>query len=443
MTDRDAVATVAPWVPIERQLLESTVWETDPVVRVLFVTLLLIAHEPGRRGRIDMTLKALAGRACLSPDDTKRALEVLMAPDPESRSSEEEGRRVAPIDPSRPWGWRLVTWEKRAELHRRALATARKRRQRATEEDDEADDDPHGGHDASRNVTPGHATSQRKGNGKGKGKRQTNTRGNGGELAAPPPASSPAPARRPSPADLLATWNANRGPLPAAEELNDERKRKANARLRDCPDLERWATGIRRAAASSFCQGDNDRGWRATFDFFLKPSTLTKALEGAYEGKTPRSGYGYTGLAHRAAFTPPSFHEGDPTPPGVQEIPASDDPEATLPEPEPEPPSIPDDLSRLLAAYPRPSAGAGAAAHWAGLSPEDRERALSAAEHVARLWPLATANERSRVPALPDWLARRAFRIDEEDREADIFGARRLLLQAELGRNFAVAEGER
>ncbi len=399
-------------------------------MRVLFVTMLLIAHEPGRRGRIDMTLKALAARACLSPEDTKRALEVLMAPDPESRSREEEGRRVAPIDASRPWGWRLVTWEKRAELHRRALATVRKRRQRNAEEDDEADADPSNSLDTSRTVTPRHATSQRK----GKGKRQETTGEGEAETGPPPPASSPARERRPSPTDLLAVWNENRGPLPAAEALNEERKRKANSRLRDCPDLERWATGIRKAAASSFCRGENDRGWRATFDFFLKPSTLTKALEGAYEGKTLRSGYGYTGLAHRAAFTPPSFHEGDPTPPGVQEIPPSDDPEATLPEPEPEPPSIPDDLSRLLAAYPRPSAGAAAAALWAGLCPEDRERALSAAEHVARLWPLATANERSRVPALPDWLARRAFRVDEEDREAYVFGARRFRLAAELGR---------
>jgi hypothetical protein len=34
---------------------------------------------------------------------------------------------------------------------------------------------------------------------------------------------------------------------------------------------------------SAFCRGENDRGWRADFDFLLQPKSFTKLLEGAYD----------------------------------------------------------------------------------------------------------------------------------------------------------------
>ena len=99
------------WFPLRRQLLDSSVWEENPTVCKLWVTLLLVASEPGRRGNADMTVRALAGRACLSPEETRAALDVLLAPDQRSRSRAAEGRRIEPIDPDRDWGWRLVNWD--------------------------------------------------------------------------------------------------------------------------------------------------------------------------------------------------------------------------------------------------------------------------------------------------------------------------------------------
>lgn len=299
----------APWFTVERGITESTLWEQDLAARVLFVTLLAIASEPGRRGCIDMTKRALAARASLTLEELDRGLEILMAPDPQSRSREEEGRRLVLLDAERPWGWRLVTWEKRAELHKRAAATARKRRQRANEEDEEVPPLQPDGHDVSRDVTPGHGSSPRK---ERKEKRkETETKreeGVGEPPPPPPPPASPAPARRPSPSDLLATWNSNRGPLPAAEELNAERARKATARLREVPDLARWAAGIQKAATTPFCTGENDRGWRATFDFLIKPGTLAKLLEGSYDARKAQP-------VRRVGAVPPGFRAED-EPPG-------------------------------------------------------------------------------------------------------------------------------
>jgi hypothetical protein len=70
--------------------------------------------------------------------------------------------------------------------------------------------------------------------------------------------------------------------LPTAAATPD-RLRTAAARLREEPDLEKWRTGFRKVAASPFCRGQNERGWRATLDFVLKPGCLIKVLEGAYD----------------------------------------------------------------------------------------------------------------------------------------------------------------
>jgi hypothetical protein len=71
-------------------------------------------------------------------------------------------------------------------------------------------------------------------------------------------------------------------------ELNTKRKAAAASRLRE-RSLSEWMAVIGRIAASDFCQGKNDRGWVATFDFLIQPSTATKALEGAYDNRTVHS----------------------------------------------------------------------------------------------------------------------------------------------------------
>jgi hypothetical protein len=40
---------------------------------------------------------------------------------------------------------------------------------------------------------------------------------------------------------------------------------------------------VKRIASSAFCTGTNDRGWRATPDWLLRPDTAAKVLEGKYD----------------------------------------------------------------------------------------------------------------------------------------------------------------
>lgn len=98
----------------------------------------------------------------------------------------------------------------------------------------------------------------------------------------------------PSKADLewaVAEWNELAGDtgLPAVKALNAQRRRSLTHRLRELGHREAWTDALMLVARSPFCCGENDRGWRANFDFVLQPSSMAKLLEGNY-GKIQERG---------------------------------------------------------------------------------------------------------------------------------------------------------
>ena len=64
-----------------------------------------------------------------------------------------------------------------------------------------------------------------------------------------------------------------------------ERHKSAKARLDENPDPVFWRDIVTKIAASPFCQGRNDRGWKADFDFLIRPDTYAKVLEGKYANR--------------------------------------------------------------------------------------------------------------------------------------------------------------
>jgi hypothetical protein len=81
---------------------------------------------------------------------------------------------------------------------------------------------------------------------------------------------------------FLEVWNENCGNLPKVVKLSQLRKSKIQSRLTEEPDLEYWTTIVKKMAANPFLTGGNARGWKASFDFLLRPDTHTKIDEGAY-----------------------------------------------------------------------------------------------------------------------------------------------------------------
>lgn len=67
-------------------------------------------------GMIDMTPQAIASRTSIPLEIIEKGIAVLEAPDPYSRTPEQEGRRIERIDAHRPWGWHIVNHAKYAAL---------------------------------------------------------------------------------------------------------------------------------------------------------------------------------------------------------------------------------------------------------------------------------------------------------------------------------------
>jgi len=85
------------------------------------------------------------------------------------------------------------------------------------------------------------------------------------------------------PADLLNLWNSK---MSQKCRMTHKRQMSALARLKD-PDWRTiFAEAIDRASVSDFCNGRAPGGnWIADFEWFLKPDSATKLVEGKYDNR--------------------------------------------------------------------------------------------------------------------------------------------------------------
>ena len=132
-----------PFAKVYRSLWDGTLACT-PEAWIVFV--FMLAHCDAD-GVIEMTPEAIAARSGLKLAAVKRGLEVLERPDPDSRTSSEEGRRLVRLNESRSWGWQIVNYSayRNQTESERAAAYRQRRRVEAGER-----------HGASRGVTQHH-----------------------------------------------------------------------------------------------------------------------------------------------------------------------------------------------------------------------------------------------------------------------------------------------
>ena len=114
------------------QMYDGTLGTKGPwEALVTFQQMVILADQ---HGFVDMTPEALSRRTTIPLEIVQKGIQTLLEPDPASRSPDEDGRRIVPIDADRPWGWRIVNYlhyrrirseEERREYHRQYM---RKRR---------------------------------------------------------------------------------------------------------------------------------------------------------------------------------------------------------------------------------------------------------------------------------------------------------------------------
>jgi hypothetical protein len=89
------------------QIFDSSITE-DYLVRLVFMDFLVLAD---RDGVVDITAEAIARRTNVPLEVVRSAIHKLSAPDPQSRTSDAEGRRIVLLDEHRAWGWRVVNYK--------------------------------------------------------------------------------------------------------------------------------------------------------------------------------------------------------------------------------------------------------------------------------------------------------------------------------------------
>lgn len=72
--------------------------------------------------------------------------------------------------------------------------------------------------------------------------------------------------------------------LPSVRSLSEARKKAIKARL-NTYTIEDLHEAFRKAEASAFLTGKNNRNWQANFDWIMKDSNIAKVLDGNYDNK--------------------------------------------------------------------------------------------------------------------------------------------------------------
>lgn len=102
-------------------ITESTIWVAPDAHRLCWITMLAMADN---KGRVWASVPGLANRARIQVDDCRSALASFMAPDPDSRTKDHDGRRIEEID----GGWKLLNHAKYRAIrdHESILESKRK-----------------------------------------------------------------------------------------------------------------------------------------------------------------------------------------------------------------------------------------------------------------------------------------------------------------------------
>lgn len=94
------------YAKIFTQIFDSSIAENYEV-RHVFEDLLKLADKDGV---VDMTTEAISRRTNVPLEKVRFGIEQLSQPDKSSRSKEQDGRRLIPLDSRRNWGWIIVNY---------------------------------------------------------------------------------------------------------------------------------------------------------------------------------------------------------------------------------------------------------------------------------------------------------------------------------------------
>lgn len=266
------------YVKLFQDLLDSTIWmEKDHVVRV-WLTLLLLADS---EGYVEIPIPALAQRARVALDECAEAIDRLEAPDPYSRTSAEDGRRLIRVTDERTL-WQITNYEyyrsmrsvqQKREYQKRYMREYRKKGKKNSNDCENLD------LFLSQSERKTHELAQ------AEAEEEADT------SLSPLPLSSGS-----NGIDWVTeVWNetAEKCNLPKVQRLTDTRKKAVLARIAEHGD-DALRVALEAPRSSKFLRGEGGRdSWNgATFDWLIAPKNFAKVIEGNYADKKGGKGHG-------------------------------------------------------------------------------------------------------------------------------------------------------
>ena len=92
---------MAGYTKLFSSIIASTIWRAGDKTRLVWITMLAMDDQ---FGVVEASVPGLSDMARVTVDECREALDELQQPDPDSRSSDQEGRRIEAVD----GGWRLI-----------------------------------------------------------------------------------------------------------------------------------------------------------------------------------------------------------------------------------------------------------------------------------------------------------------------------------------------
>jgi hypothetical protein len=249
-------------------ILTSSIWNEGDKTRIVWITMLACM---GPDSMVRASVGGLAHQARVSIDDCRKALDVLMAPDPDSRSKEFEGRRIE----ARDGGFFILNGGKHRESRsydeRKTYMAEYMREYRAKHRKPSVNNRKQNVNTVNSKLAPLAQAEE-----EADADKTPPSGGSGTGKPVPPPRVGQ---------KLMEAWNGCEK-LTKIKTITPGRERALRARAKDQFFRDNWQEGIRRVVESDFCTGKNKRGWVATFDWFIRPDTLGKLIEGQYDNRS-------------------------------------------------------------------------------------------------------------------------------------------------------------
>ncbi len=93
-------------------------------------------------------------------------------------------------------------------------------------------------------------------------------------------------------AEIKEQWNKDSNLINIREiKAGSKRYQALTARI-DTYGVNSILTAIEKVQKSDFCHGKSERGWVADFDWFVRPDTINRVLEGKYDNRQKKTNFG-------------------------------------------------------------------------------------------------------------------------------------------------------